>query len=119
MSLPVSRSCLPNSQEDGMNAHVPPNRHDWSAPGPQLILKTPTLQAKRIGPRLIPDCSRVLLRPFHPSSVDIARRIVARVMALSDGEVAALLSDILNEFAGRHENVEKFFRSRFAQVNPY
>jgi predicted GH43/DUF377 family glycosyl hydrolase len=86
---------------------------------PQLILKNTTLHVQRAGPELKPDRSRVLLRPFHPSSVDIARRIVARAMALSDGEVATLLSAILNEFAGRHENVEKFFRSRFAQVNLY
>lgn len=82
-------------------------------------MKTIPLQAKRVGPTLMPDRSRVLLRPFHPSSVDIARRIVARILALPDGQAAELLKGILSEFARRHENAEKFFRKRFAQVNLY
>jgi predicted GH43/DUF377 family glycosyl hydrolase len=85
----------------------------------QLILKTTHLEAKRIGPTLTSDRSRVLLRPFNPSNVDIARRIVARILALSDDQVADLLKSILDEFAHRHENTEEFFRERFAQVNLY
>ena len=56
------------------------------------------------------------MRPFRPTSDDIARRIVARVMALSDEQVAKLLGQVLGEFADRHENVENIFRKRFAQV---
>ena len=59
------------------------------------------------------------MRPFHPSTDDIARRIVARVMALPDEEVARLLGQVLGEFADRHEHVERFFRNRFAQVRHY
>ena len=79
----------------------------------------PPIHAKRIGPTLVPDRSRVLMRPFYPSSDDIARRIVARVMALSDEEIARLLGRVLGEFADRHEHVEKFFRNRFTQVRHY
>ena len=43
-----------------------------------------SVHARRIGPTLSPDRSRVLMRPFYPSSDDIARRIVARVLALYD-----------------------------------
>ena len=57
----------------------------------------------------MPDRSRVLMRPFYPTSDDIARRIVARVMALPDEEVARLLGRVLGEFADRHEHVEKIF----------
>ena len=55
---------------------------------------SPTVHATRIGPTLTPDRSRVLMRPFYPSSDDIARRIVARVLALSDEEVARLLNQV-------------------------
>jgi predicted GH43/DUF377 family glycosyl hydrolase len=79
----------------------------------------PPLHAKRIGPTLVPDRSRVLMRPFYPSSDDITRRVVARVMALPDEEVARLLGRVLGEFEDRHEHVEKFFRNRFAQVRHY
>jgi len=79
----------------------------------------PVLQAKRIGPTLLPDRSRVLLRPFQPSSDDIARRVVARVMALSDAQVSELLKQVLDDFANRHEHIEKFFSSRFVLVSIY
>jgi len=79
----------------------------------------PPIHAKRIGPTLVPDRLRVLMRPFYPSSDDIARRIVTRVLALSDEAVARLLSQVLGEFEDRHEHVEKFFRTRFAQVRHY
>ena len=79
----------------------------------------PTVHAKRIGPTLIPDRSRVLMRPFYPSSDDIALRIVTRVLALSDEDIARLLSQMLGEFEDRHEQVEKFVRNRFAQVRQH
>jgi predicted GH43/DUF377 family glycosyl hydrolase len=79
----------------------------------------PTVHVKRIGPTLVPDRARVLLRPFYPSTDDIARRIVARVMALPDEEVTCLLGQVLGEFADRHEQVESIFCKRFEQVNLY
>ena len=80
---------------------------------------SPTVHAKRIGPTLVPDQARVLLRPFRPTTDDIARRIVARVMALSSGDVSRLLNQVLGEFADRHVQVESFFRKRFEQVKIY
>ncbi len=80
---------------------------------------TRTLHAKRIGPTLTPDRSRVLMRPFCPSTDDIARRIVGRITALSDEEVTKLLGHVLGEFAGRHEEVETIFRKRFEEVKIY
>ena len=82
-------------------------------------MKTTTLHAKRIGPTLTPDRSRVLLRPFRPTTDDIARRIVARVMALPEEEVSKLLAQVLGEFANRHEHVEKFFHARYELVKIY
>jgi predicted GH43/DUF377 family glycosyl hydrolase len=76
----------------------------------------PRLHARRIGPTLSPDRSRVLLRPFRPTSDDIARRIVARVMALPADEVSRLLGLVRGEFEDRHAQVEALFRKRFAQV---
>jgi predicted GH43/DUF377 family glycosyl hydrolase len=79
-------------------------------------LKNTTLHAKRIGPTIVPDRSRVLMRPFRPTTDDISRRIVARIMALPEEEVSKLLAQVLGEFANRHEHVEEIFRERFAQV---
>jgi predicted GH43/DUF377 family glycosyl hydrolase len=82
-------------------------------------LNPASVHAKRIGPTLIPDRSRVLMRPFRPTTDDIARRIAARVMALPEAEVAPLLVRVLGEFADRHEQVENIFRKRFEQVEIY
>jgi predicted GH43/DUF377 family glycosyl hydrolase len=77
------------------------------------------LHVKRTGPTLVLDRSRVLMRPFRPSTDDIARRIVARVMALPEDEAARLLGCVFGEFANRHERVDAFFRKRFEQVKIY
>ncbi|MGH7991875.1 MAG: glycoside hydrolase family 130 protein [Limisphaerales bacterium] len=77
------------------------------------------VHVKRIGPTLVPDRLRVLMRPFYPTSDEIARKIVARVMALPDEEIARLLGQVLGEFENRHEHVEQFFRNRFTQVRHY
>ena len=78
-----------------------------------------TVHAKRVGPTLSPDLSRVLLRPFHPTTEDIARRIVLRAMALSDEEVAEVLENVLGEFEDRHDQVKHLLRNRFMQVRHY
>src|SRR5688572_7492995 len=78
--------------------------------------RLPAVHARRIGPTLVPDSARVLMRPYYPSSDDIALRIVARVLALSDEAVTRLLSQVLGEFEDRHERVAELFRNRFLQV---
>jgi predicted GH43/DUF377 family glycosyl hydrolase len=79
-------------------------------------LNLPTVHAKRIGPTLVPDHSRVLMRPFRPTTEAIARRIVAQVMALSEADVARVLGSVMAEFGDRHDAVERFFLNRFSQV---
>jgi len=77
------------------------------------------LRVKRIGPTLMPDRSRVLMRPFRPTTDEIAARIVSLVMNLREQEVARILDDVLGEFGNRHKAVEKFFLNRFKQVRDY
>lgn len=78
--------------------------------------KRPSIHARRIGPTVGPDLTRVLLRPFYPSTDHIARRIINQAGACSDAEVARQLERLLGEFADRHEGVEQFYRDRFADV---
>jgi len=82
-----------------------------------INLNSPIVHAKRIGPTLVPDRSRVLMRPFRPTTEEIARRIVAQVMALSDADIARVLGGVMAEFGARHHAVENFFRNRFTQVS--
>jgi hypothetical protein len=76
----------------------------------------PTLHAKRIGPTLTADRARVVIRALRPTTDDISRRIIGRVMALSEEQVAKLLNQVINEFADRHEQVEGTFPKRFNEV---
>jgi predicted GH43/DUF377 family glycosyl hydrolase len=80
-------------------------------------LNLPAVHAKRVGPTLVPDRSRVLMRPFRPTTEDIARRIVAQVMALPEAEVARVLNGVMAEFRDRHHAVEEFFQRRFTHVS--
>lgn len=77
------------------------------------------MKVRRTGPTLLPDESRVLLRPFYPTSDDIARRIVARVMALSDKDASNLFAKVMGEFGDRHEDAEKTLHKRFFEVRHY
>lgn len=78
-----------------------------------------SVYARRIGPTLTPDRTRVLLRPFRPSTDEIARKIVDRVMSLSETEVGPLLAAVHDEFEDRHEQIDTQFRKRFAQVQQH
>jgi predicted GH43/DUF377 family glycosyl hydrolase len=77
---------------------------------------SPTLHATRIGPTLVPDNSRVLMRPFRPTTEEISRRLVGQVMSLSETEVARVLGGVLAEFENRHVAVEPYFLNRFNKI---
>src|SRR5579862_7665939 len=68
---------------------------------------------------LYPDRTRVLLRPFHAMSDQRAITICAEVAALPEGEVRALLDQVLAGFGERHLKIREFFRRRFDEVRPY
>src|ERR1700733_3777975 len=59
------------------------------------------------------------MRPFRPTTDDISRHIVARVIALPEEEVGKLLAQVLGEFENRHEHVKEIFCARFEHVNIY
>ncbi|HTD87433.1 MAG TPA: glycoside hydrolase family 130 protein, partial [Candidatus Binatia bacterium] len=77
------------------------------------------VQVRRSKLILHPDRTRVLIRPFHPTTDQRARRICAHVMALADSEVQALLEQVQAEFAERHLKIGKFLRRRFEQVRHF
>ena len=51
-----------------------------------------TIDVKRTNVILHPDRSRVLARPFYPTTDERARRVCSQVMALPEDEVHALLA---------------------------
>lgn len=74
---------------------------------------------------LMPDPSRVVVRPFRPAveprnfnDVDKTRanHIVDRVLALDEGEVRTLLAATLDNFEGRHRNLLAKFERRAMEM---
>jgi predicted GH43/DUF377 family glycosyl hydrolase len=71
------------------------------------------------------DPRRVVLRPFHlaseprdmnPPQTHRARRIVDAIMALSESECVAMLTDINQDFEGRHWQARQVYLERFAAI---
>jgi predicted GH43/DUF377 family glycosyl hydrolase len=77
------------------------------------------LVVRRTGIVLKPSNSRVVIRPFEPTSEHRIERIVARIMSLSDAEVDVLLADVMSEFHSRHQRTRHFFLHRYEQVRKY
>ena len=74
---------------------------------------------RRTGIVLKPTNSRVVIRPFEPTSVHRVERILARLMSLSEPEVDGLLGDVMSEFHSRHQKTRHFFLHRFEQVKQH
>src|SRR5271157_1380024 len=77
------------------------------------------LIARRTGIVLRPNNSRVVIRPFDPSSEHQVERILGRVASLSEAEVDLLLEDVMREFRDRHQKTRQFFLKRFHQIRCY
>src|SRR5439155_22069475 len=89
-----------------------------SAPCNNLpTMKTLNIQRTKI--MLRPDPARVLIRPFNPTTEQRALKISARVMALAEEDVRALLDHVLAEFGERHLQTRVFLHRRFGHVRCY
>jgi predicted GH43/DUF377 family glycosyl hydrolase len=76
---------------------------------------------------LSPDPARVVVRPFKPATEprDLnptdktrANHIVDRVLQLDPATVASQLTDVLENFLGRHRNLLQTFEERAAEMEP-
>jgi predicted GH43/DUF377 family glycosyl hydrolase len=75
-----------------------------------------SIHLKRTAPILMPDQSRVLLRPFSPGKPERVAGIIARIMSLPEDRVGPLLEEVCAEFSQRHQQIHKLFLERFEQV---
>src|SRR4051794_33359155 len=77
------------------------------------------IEVKRTGTTLCPDRSRVLVRPFNSVGEKRAVNVCARVTAMAETEVRALLDQVLSEFGDRHQQISRLLQNRFEQVRHY
>src|SRR5262245_44762377 len=76
------------------------------------------MKAKRTGILLKPDSSRVLLRPFELGREERVRKVIGRVIMLTETEVQNQLQEVELAFYARHRKVQRFFLQRFERVRP-
>ena len=74
------------------------------------------INVKRSAAIIMPDQSRVLLRPFNPGDAERAGRIFERIMALPEDRIGPLVDEVSAEFSQRHQNIRKIFLNRFEQL---
>jgi predicted GH43/DUF377 family glycosyl hydrolase len=77
------------------------------------------MKAKRAGIIIKPDCTRVLFRPFDPTSKERILKIISRIIVFSEAEVKTQLQQVLQDFSSRHVQLEQFFLKRFEQIRQY
>jgi predicted GH43/DUF377 family glycosyl hydrolase len=77
------------------------------------------IEVRRSTVTLDPDRTHVLARPFRIMSDQRSIKIAARVMALPESDVQALLDGVRAEFGDRQLKIDEFLRRRFDEVSPY
>jgi hypothetical protein len=80
------------------------------------MITTTSIRVHRTATVLRPHQCRVLLRPFRHQDPARSRRIIARIMALPEDQVGALLDEVFAEFSKRHQQMRGSFLERFEQV---
>jgi predicted GH43/DUF377 family glycosyl hydrolase len=68
--------------------------------------------------RVYPDAKRVIARFFF-NGEQRAKEIIERVMKLSEDEVFAIISPLLQEFSKRHRNITKILYRHCNRVSPF
>ena len=68
---------------------------------------------------LLPESTRVLIRPFIPTEKQRVDAIISRALAFSEEEVAAKLQDVHHEFDARHYDIEDLLWKHFLKVQPH
>lgn len=66
---------------------------------------------------LLPDVSRVLVRPFNPGEDERWENIISRALGMSEGEVLKELMTTREDFGDRHKAIELVWLKRFEQIS--
>ncbi|MEJ6980129.1 response regulator [Pedobacter sp. P351] len=63
-----------------------------------------------------PDPKRVIVRFFMPGGPVRAKKIISRVMGLSESDALQVLNQTLRDFSNRHRNITRIFFKHFDRV---
>ena len=85
-------------------------------------MKREELQVRRDGVLIESDKSRVIIKPFMPVSpvspgyAARMKRLLKRIMELTEQEAVVVLDDVFLEFRNRHRDLEGVFALRYEQI---
>ena len=74
------------------------------------------IRIRRHNITLSPDYDRVIIRSFIPGKADIIRRIIDRVLNLSEEAVKQQMDSVRLDFSGRHYDIELLLQGPFVKV---
>ncbi len=77
------------------------------------------IEIERLPVLIKPDITRVLLRPFSPASDARKSKIFARVMHLTEEEVATVLEDVVQAFSSRHFRFDEMLLARYEEFKQF
>jgi predicted GH43/DUF377 family glycosyl hydrolase len=77
------------------------------------------LKVTRKSNKIIGDISRVITQPHLPDDGNRISRIIGRIMDLPDVSAKALMTKILKDFAGRHEDIHHVFERHLDRVKDF
>ena len=75
-----------------------------------------TITLRRHDLTLVPEISRVILRPFIPANAQRITTLIGRALALTEARVGELLAALRLEFADRHFDLEATLLAQFERV---
>lgn len=74
------------------------------------------ININRLDSHFTPDPKRVIVRFFMPGGESRAKKIIDRVLLMSDNDVAQVLNQTLRDFSNRHRSITKIFSNHFERV---
>lgn len=77
------------------------------------------LDIKRIDKKLVPDCSRVIVKPYSPDDEGRIKAIITRVLGLSEQQVEKTLNRVMANFSPRHKNILKTLDENYNKIKKY
>ena len=77
------------------------------------------LKVKRKANKIIGDTSRVITRLHLPDDRYRISKIIQRIMSLSEAAAKNLITQIMTDFSGRHEDIRHIFERHVNEVKDY
>jgi predicted GH43/DUF377 family glycosyl hydrolase len=77
------------------------------------------LKVKRKAIKIIGDTSRVITLPHVPDNRHRISKIIQRIMSMSETATKNLMTQIMIDFSGRHEDIEHIFERHLNEVQGY